>query len=133
MIKTIPVIYRAGVFVPMHAVDKIAEGSALKIAVYLPVNAEDEPDDMTEYSLEQNLALLYQTSGLLKSEPPVDEVRYVVESNQLAELTSELNAYEERFAMPSAHFFEKYQAGEMGDDADVFEWQILYKMAQRLQ
>jgi hypothetical protein len=55
------------------------------------------------------------------------------EEGQLAALTSELAIYEERFAMPSAHFFEKYQAGEMGDDADVFEWQVLYKMHQRLQ
>lgn len=54
------------------------------------------------------------------------------EEAQLADLASELNAYEERFTMSSAHFFEKYQAGEMGDDADVFEWQVLYKMYQRL-
>lgn len=133
MVKTIPVIYRDGVFVPMRTVDETAEGSTLEIAVYLPGNEENEPEDVTEYSLEQNLALLYQTTGLLKSDLPADEVRYIVESDQLAELTSELNVYEERFAMPSAHFFEKYQAGEMGDDADVFEWQILYKMAQRLQ
>lgn len=119
MVKTIPVIYRAGVFVPMHV-------------VYLPVNEEDEPEDVTEYSLEQNLALLYRTSGLLKSDLPADEVRYIVESDLLAELTDELNAYEQRFAMPSAHFFEKYQAGEMGDDADLFEWQVLYKIYLRL-
>jgi hypothetical protein len=55
------------------------------------------------------------------------------EEGQLAALTSELAIYEERFAMPSAHFFAKYQSGEMGDDADVFEWQVLYKMHQRLQ
>lgn len=132
MVKTIPVIYRAGVFVPMHVVDEIAEGSMLEIVVYLPVNEEDEPEDVTEYSLEQNLALLYRTSGLLKSDLPADEVRYIVESDLLAELTDELNAYEQRFAMPSAHFFEKYQAGEMGDDADLFEWQVLYKIYLRL-
>lgn len=133
MVKTIPVIYRDGVFVPMCAVDEIAEGSLLEIVVYLPGDEEAESEDVTAYSLEQNLALLYQTSGLLKSELPADKVRYIVESDQLAELTSELNADEQRFAIPSAHFFEKYQAGEMGDDADVFEWQILYKMHQRLQ
>lgn len=133
MVKTISVIYRDGVFVPIRAVDEIAEGSALEIAVYLPGNEEAEPEDVTEYSLEQNLALLYQTTGLLKSGLPADEVRYIVESKRLAELTNELSAYEERFAMSSAHFFEKYQAGEMGDDADVFEWQVLYQMHQHLQ
>ncbi|MEZ4727132.1 MAG: antitoxin family protein [Caldilineaceae bacterium] len=64
MVKTIPVIYRDGVFVPMHAVDEIAEGSALEIVVYLPGDEEAEPEDVTQYSLEQNLALLYRTSGL---------------------------------------------------------------------
>lgn len=55
------------------------------------------------------------------------------EEAQLAELSNELAMYEQRFAMPSAHFIEKYEAGEMGDDTDVFEWQVLYKMHQRLQ
>ncbi|MEZ4727131.1 MAG: hypothetical protein R3E79_08375 [Caldilineaceae bacterium] len=69
----------------------------------------------------------------MKSELPADEVRYIVESEQLAESTCELVIYEERFAMSSAHFFEKYQAGEMDDDADVFEWQVLYKMRKYLE
>ena len=89
MIKTIPVIYRSGVFVPMTAVDKIAEETPLEIAVYLPVDEEAETEDVIEdvsdYSLEQNLALLYQTAGQLHSNLPVDEVRYLVESVQLAE------------------------------------------------
>lgn len=55
------------------------------------------------------------------------------EEAQLAALAEELTTYEQRFALSSVHFFEKYQAGEMGDDADVFEWQVLYKMHQRLQ
>lgn len=104
----------------------------LEIAVQLPRNEEAEPEDITTYSLEQNLTLLYRTAGLLKSDIPTEEVRYIVESDHLAELTSELNAYEKRFAMSSANFLEKYQAGEMGDDADLFEWQVLYKMYLRL-
>lgn len=99
MIKMIPVIYQAGVFVPIRAVDEIAEGATLEIGVCLPSSEEAEPEDVTAYSLEQNLALLYQTSGLLKSYLPADEVRYIVEGDQFAELTSELNAYEQRFGM----------------------------------
>lgn len=85
MIKTIPVIYRVGVFVPVLAVDEIAEESALEIAVDLPLAEKDETKAATEDSLEQNLALLYRTAGLLKSGLPADEVSYIVESDQLAE------------------------------------------------
>ena len=54
------------------------------------------------------------------------------EEAQLAELTAELASYEQRFAMSSDSFFVKYQAGEMADDADMFEWHVLCKMHQRL-
>jgi hypothetical protein len=77
MVKTIPVIYRSGVFVPMTAIHEIA--------IDLPVDGVAEAADETEYSLAQNLALLYQTAGLLDSNLPADEVRYIVESVQLAE------------------------------------------------
>ena len=59
--------------------------------------------------------------------------RLRAEKAQLAELAGELANYEARFGMSSDHLFVKYRAGEMGDNADVFEWQILYKMHQRLQ
>ncbi len=54
------------------------------------------------------------------------------EEAQLAELADELASYEARFAMSSEHFFTKYTAGEMADDVDLFEWQVFYKMHQRL-
>ena len=52
MIKTIPVIYRSGVFVPMTVVDKIAEETPLEIAVYLPVDEEAETEDAIEDVIE---------------------------------------------------------------------------------
>jgi len=55
------------------------------------------------------------------------------EETQLAELAAELAKYEQRFAMQSDHFEQKYQQGEMGDDADSFEWHVLYTMHQRLR
>ena len=52
---------------------------------------------------------------------------------QLVELQTELVKFEEQFGMDSDQFEAKYQCGEMGDDADVFEWHTLYRMAQRLR
>jgi hypothetical protein len=51
---------------------------------------------------------------------------------QLADLRGDLTRFERRYAMSSADFFARYQAGQMGDDADVFEWNALYKMQVRL-
>jgi len=51
---------------------------------------------------------------------------------QLADLRGDLTRFEHRFAMSSADFFARYQAGQMGDDSDVFEWNALYKMQVRL-
>jgi hypothetical protein len=51
---------------------------------------------------------------------------------QLADLSEDLTRFEQRYAMTSVDFFARYQAGQMGDDADVFEWNALYKMHSRL-
>ena len=52
---------------------------------------------------------------------------------QLAALQAELADFEARFDLTSEEFAAKYQRGEMGDDADMFEWHALFSMAQRLQ
>jgi len=52
---------------------------------------------------------------------------------QLVELQTELVKFEEQFGMDSDQFEAKYQCGEMGDDADVFEWHTLYRMATNFQ
>lgn len=54
------------------------------------------------------------------------------DSEQLDELRAELAGFEAQFGISSAEFYAKYQAGDMGDSADVFEWQALYQMADRL-
>jgi hypothetical protein len=51
---------------------------------------------------------------------------------QLAGLSEDLARFEQRYGMSSADFFARYQAGQMGDDADVFEWNALCKMHARL-
>jgi hypothetical protein len=54
------------------------------------------------------------------------------DDTQLADLRADLARFEHRYAMSSADFFSRYQTGQMGDDADVFEWNALYKMQARL-
>jgi hypothetical protein len=63
---------------------------------------------------------------LVESQVQQDEMK-------LAELIDELDQYEKRYGIPSQDFQEQFEAGTMGDDADVFEWHILYKMYLRLK
>lgn len=52
---------------------------------------------------------------------------------QLRELASAIMKFEEQFGMRSQDFEEKYQAGAVGDDLDVFEWHVFFQMYLRLQ
>ncbi|MCX6043585.1 MAG: hypothetical protein NT075_00620 [Chloroflexi bacterium] len=55
------------------------------------------------------------------------------DQTQLIELANQLAVYEERFGLASEQFYEKYKAGQQGDDEDSFEWQVLYQMYTRLR
>lgn len=51
---------------------------------------------------------------------------------ELGELQNNLVAFEEEYQMSSVDFYNQFQAGELGDDADFFEWSAVYDMAQSL-
>lgn len=44
-----------------------------------------------------------------------------------SDLKRELEAFEEKYGMSSAQFYEKFQAGAMGDSADVVLWAGTYE------
>jgi hypothetical protein len=48
-----------------------------------------------------------------------------------AQLAAELLKLEREHGMSSVVFFEKYQAGEMGDSKDVMRWAWLWSVALR--
>ncbi len=43
-----------------------------------------------------------------------------------------LRHYERKYALSSADFYQRYQRGEMGDDADIMRWAIEFQIFQRL-
>ena len=51
----------------------------------------------------------------------------------LAVLEQDLHALERQYEMESDEFYRRYNAGELGDDADFVEWNALYKMSIRLR
>jgi hypothetical protein len=54
-------------------------------------------------------------------------------SQQADELRAKLQAYETQYAMTSDTFYEQFNAGQLGDDIDFFEWSAFYDMWKSLQ
>ncbi|MFZ2358708.1 MAG: hypothetical protein WA040_05135 [Anaerolineae bacterium] len=53
----------------------------------------------------------------------------VVKARQEADsLRSRLVELETAYGIPSAKFLRRFQAGELGDSADMFEWSPFYQM-----
>lgn len=49
-------------------------------------------------------------------------------SKQVEDLESRLKEFEEKYQMPSKDFHQRFQAGELGDSMDFFEWNTYYEM-----
>ncbi|WP_417914859.1 hypothetical protein [Candidatus Electronema sp. JM] len=52
---------------------------------------------------------------------------------ELLEQQEILRLFEERHHMPSELFYERFQNGVLGDDADFFEWSATYDMCRSVQ
>lgn len=48
--------------------------------------------------------------------------------SELDSLAAHLHAFEQQYHLSSEDFHRKFQAREMGDDADMFEWDAFYLM-----
>ena len=51
-----------------------------------------------------------------------------IAQQQAAEIEADLQQYETQYQMPSAEFYQKFRAGELGDDVDFVEWSSFYQM-----
>ncbi|MCL1464390.1 hypothetical protein [Argonema galeatum] len=43
-----------------------------------------------------------------------------------------LREFEQRYSMDSAVFYQRFEAGELGDDINFFEWSGLYELCQNI-
>jgi hypothetical protein len=51
---------------------------------------------------------------------------------RLKQYEQDLGAFEKQYGMESAVFYERFEAGELGDAMDFFEWAGLYELEQDL-
>jgi len=47
---------------------------------------------------------------------------------QIKGIEDQLKNFEEKYQMSSEHFHRRFQAGELGDGIDFFEWNTYYEM-----
>lgn len=47
--------------------------------------------------------------------------------DNINQINRELEKFEKTYKMPSQEFYQKFEAGELGDGADFFEWSGLYE------
>lgn len=52
--------------------------------------------------------------------------------NELCELEARLAAYEAQYEISSDAFYQRFRAGELGDDIDFVEWSVFYDMRQSI-
>lgn len=52
---------------------------------------------------------------------------------ELMRIEQHLRAFEAQYHLSSEEFYRKFQAGALGDSADMFEWSAFYQMWQSVQ
>ncbi len=61
------------------------------------------------------------------------ELERDIAQRDLTELQSCLQSFEANYQMTSDDFFHRFHKGELGDDADFFEWSATYDMCQSVR
>lgn len=61
------------------------------------------------------------------------EVQKASIPQEIIDLEKRLKGFEEKYHMPSEHFYQRFQAGELGDSMDFFEWNTYFEMLNAAQ
>jgi hypothetical protein len=70
-----------------------------------------------------------------------DEERQLLETkiqknslpDKIADLDGRLRIFETKYQMSSEDFYQRFQAGELGDSMEFFEWNTYYEMRNTAQ
>ena len=73
-----------------------------------------------------------QIPGCMSQGKTKEEALANIKDAVLACLKERLTAFERQYGMESEGFAAKFNAGELGDDADWFEWQYLFEVLDEI-
>lgn len=75
----------------------------------------------------------YQSEVVDRTLDKMIALEYAQTRRELETFEGFLAGYERQYQMCSRDFYQRFHAGELGDNADYFEWSALYDMAQTLR
>lgn len=85
----------------------------------------------------QKLELLKDTySDQAELDQILGKLLYVALSQhrlRLEKYDRDLREFEQRYKMESSIFYQRFEAGELGDEVDFFEWSSLYELRQDIR
>ena len=84
-------------------------------------------------SLEQIYIKGYEDSFLDNALQKIISHQLSRDQADLQVLQQDLAELERKYRISSEAFYERFQAGQMGDEADFMEWNVLYKMTTNLE
>ena len=79
------------------------------------------------------LSTAYDEKELRQLLSKVMDVALSQQQHRLRRYDRELQEFEQRYVMDSAVFYEQFEAGQLGDEMDYFEWAGLYELRQALE
>jgi len=84
-------------------------------------------------SLEQIYVEGYEDSFLDNALQKIISHQLAKDQADLRVLQQDLTELERQYGISSEEFYERFQAGQMSDEADFMEWNALYKMSAKLR
>lgn len=75
----------------------------------------------------------YQNDVIERSLDKMIAIEKDISQKELAELHSQLELFEKQYRLTSEDFYSRFHKGELGDDADFFEWSAIYSMYQSVK
>ena len=72
----------------------------------------------------------YQSATIDRTVAKLTAMEIARLENDLAQLTERLKVFEQRYGMSTEDFYQKFRAGELGDEMDFVEWSAFRDMHQ---
>ncbi|OQY44098.1 MAG: hypothetical protein B6242_13485 [Anaerolineaceae bacterium 4572_78] len=102
--------------------------------VYITADSEKQAFEERLEWLHSIARKCYQVGFLPQSDNQDEQVIPTLTDykTELGKYRLELNDFEQQYGMPSAEFYKKFEAGQLGDAMDFFDWSGLFELTQHL-
>ncbi len=75
----------------------------------------------------------YQSAVVDQAVEKLIALEHAQAQRELGTIEVSLSTFEQKYRMSSPDFYHRFQGGDLGDEADFFEWSALYGMAEALR